>query len=179
MKTTVAIIKKGITAVHAEAVVNAANCRLRAGGGVCGAIFAAAGEQQLQQACDAIGACQTGSAVITPGFYLCRYIIHAVGPVYIDGDHRESQLLYSCYQKSLDLARSHNVHSIAFPLISSGIYGYPKPEAWEVAMQSVSDWIGRNQDHHLEITFAVLEDEVLKLGIETAERLGIELSNSY
>jgi O-acetyl-ADP-ribose deacetylase (regulator of RNase III) len=121
------IIRDDITRVKADAIVNAANSRLLAGGGVCGAIFAAAGETELSQACQAIGHCPTGQAVITPGFQLpAKFIIHAVGPVWLGGRHGERELLASCYRASLELALAHRLRSIAFPLISTGIYGYRK-----------------------------------------------------
>ena len=115
-----------ITTLHVDAIVNAANERLLMGGGVCGAIFSAAGPARLQEACDNIGHCDTGSAVATPGFGLvARYVIHAVGPVWRGGGHGEKDLLASCYTSSLDVARDLGCTSIAFPLISAGIYGYP------------------------------------------------------
>ena len=127
--STIILQKSSITDVEADVVVNAANNKLMAGGGVCGAIFKAAGYTELQKACDSIGYCDTGNAVITPGFRLCEYIIHAVGPIWIDGRHDEPNHLYNAYLRSLDLALSKNCHTIAFPLISSGIYGYPADKA--------------------------------------------------
>ena len=102
--SAIEIRKISITALKADAIVNAANEGLRAGGGVCGAIFKAAGYARLQDACDKIGHCHTGSAVITPGYKLAKYIIHAVGPVYIDGKHNEGRLLYGAYKSALELA---------------------------------------------------------------------------
>ena len=158
-----------ITQAGTECVVNAANSGLWEGGGVCGAIFAAAGASQLQKACNAIGHCDTGSAVITPAFNLnARYIIHAVGPQWNGGDHGEPQLLYSCYQKALDLAMENNCHSIAFPLISSGIYGYPKEKAWKVALQACKDFIVNNPNYWMDILFAVLDEQHLQMGRKAA-----------
>ena len=120
----------GITELETDAIVNAANSRLAAGSGVCGAIFSYAGRRQLTEACDAIGYCPTGKAVITPGFDLkAKYIIHAVGPVWHGGLNHEAENLYSCYQESLDRASENDCHSIGFPLISAGIFGYPKDKA--------------------------------------------------
>ena len=115
--STVSIQKIGITEIYVDAIVNAANDGLQAGGGVCGAIFKAAGYTKLQNACNAIGYCPTGSAVITDGFQSkAKYIIHAVGPRYKDGKHGEDKLLRGAYQKSLQLAVQNGCHSIAFPL---------------------------------------------------------------
>lgn len=161
---TAEIIRKSITDLDTEIIVNAANRYLKAGGGVCGYIFCAAGEKELQEACDEIGGCPTGSAVITPGFKLCRYIIHAVGPEYADGKHKEPEHLYSCYRKSLDLAKENDCHSIGFPLISSGIYRYPVYGAWEKAIEAISDWAKENQDYDIRIVFAVLDDGILEKG---------------
>lgn len=158
-------MKSDIVDLDVDAVVNAANSGLLMGGGVCGAIFKSAGAEELARACDEIGVCRTGHAVITPGFNLkARYIIHAVGPKWRGGDNNEEKLLYSAYQESLHLARKHNCHSIAFPLISSGIYGYPKRGAWEVAIRSCNDFINDNPDYAIDIIFAVLSDESLKTG---------------
>jgi len=173
MSSMIEIRKCGITSTGADAVVNAANSSLRQGGGVCGVIFNAAGSRQLQETCDQIGRCETGKAVITDGFALSRYIIHAVGPVYQDGKHHESQDLYSCYRCSLDLAKEYDCHSIAFPLISSGIYGYPKKDAWRKALQACGDWIRENKDISIQIIFTVIDDGLYDLGISTAEELGI------
>ncbi len=173
--STIEIRKAGITKTGAQCVVNAANTRLQEGAGVCGVIFEEAGPIRLQKECDKIGGCKTGSAVITPGFDLCEFIIHAVGPVYRDGNHHEPQDLYSCYRTSLDIARGNGISSIAFPLISAGIFGYPKKEAWRKALQACNDWIKDNYDYELQIIFAIIDDQILELGMKTAEELGIEI----
>ncbi len=141
------IVKGNIVTMKTDAIVNAANERLSPGSGVCGAIFSAAGYRQLDEACRQIGGCRTGSAVITPGFDLpAGYVIHAVGPVWHGGNSGEEQQLRSCYTASLELAAENGLHSIAFPLISSGIYGYPKDAAYEVAVSSINDFLETHGD---------------------------------
>lgn len=163
--SNIQIIKNGITNLALDAIVNAANSGLRAGSGGCGAIFAEAGHRELQNACDEIGHCDTGSAVITPGFKLkAKHIIHAVGPIWQGGSKNEPELLYGAYYNSFELAKQNDLHSIAFPLISSGIFGYPKDEAWEVAIKSCMDFLENNKEYNIEITFAVLDDSIKQLG---------------
>lgn len=129
--------KSDITTLSVDAVVNAANPMLLPGGGVCGAIFEAAGYEQMCAACLALGGVKTGEAVHTPGFNLpAKYVIHTAGPVYEDGRHGERELLASCYRNSIQEASRLDCRSIAFPLISSGIYGYPPLEALKVAVSS-------------------------------------------
>lgn len=165
------IEKISITDAGTDCIVNAANSYLQGGSGVCGAIFNAAGWDELQKACDAIGHCDTGSAVITPAFKLnAKYIIHAVGPVWHGGTHHEPQLLYSCYQASLKLAEENNCHSIAFPLISAGIYGYPKDQAWRKALQACNDYLDKHPDRDLDIVFAVLDPVILQMGKDELQR---------
>ena len=163
--STIKIRKISITDLDTDAIVNAANEGLQAGGGVCGAIFRAAGYDQLQDACSRIGRCETGSAVITPGFRLkARYVIHAVGPRWKDGLHREPELLYGAYQKSLELAAASGCRSVGFPLISSGIFGYPVQGAWRQALSACRDFLDRHKNISLDIVFAVLSDEIMKAG---------------
>ena len=173
--SSIELRKAGITETSAEAVVNAANEHLLAGSGVCGAIFKAAGFAKLQEECDSIGHCNTGDAVITSGYDLCAHIIHAVGPIYKDGKSNEAKQLYSCYIRSLDLAKENSIESVAFPLISSGIYGYPKDNAWKEALKACDDWIRKHPDYQLKIIFAIIEDENLKLGKKIAEELNIKV----
>jgi O-acetyl-ADP-ribose deacetylase (regulator of RNase III) len=140
------IIRSDITKLHVDAIVNAANTNLQMGGGVCGAIFSAAGADRLQAACDVLAPIQIGEAVITRGFALpAKYVIHAAGPVYRDGKQGEETLLRSCYKNALDLAQKHGCESVAFPLISSGIYGYPKDDALAVAMSAIEEWLLENE----------------------------------
>jgi O-acetyl-ADP-ribose deacetylase (regulator of RNase III) len=128
-----------ITSEHVDAIVNAANRHLARGAGVCGAIFAAAGPD-LDVACAAIGGCETGDAVITPGFRLpARFVVHTVGPVWHGGREGEPALLASCYRRSLEVAREAGCASIAFPAISTGIFGYPPAAAAEIAVAAVRE----------------------------------------
>ncbi|MBR6085379.1 MAG: macro domain-containing protein [Spirochaetales bacterium] len=170
--STITIKQISITDLDTDAIVNAANEDLWAGGGVCGAIFRAAGHEKLEEACDEIGHCDTGSAVITPGFDLkARYIIHAVGPIWYGGDRGEPRLLYGAYRKSLDLALENGCSSIGFPLISSGIYGYPKEKAWRVAIGACRDFLRTND---IDVIFAVLDDRSLAAGLKTLEEIARE-----
>ena len=172
--SSISILKASITTLDTDAIVNAANSRLQNGGGVCGAIFQAAGAYDLQAACNKIGRCDTGSAVITPGFKLpAKYVIHAVGPIWNGGAYNEDRLLYSAYKQSLKVAKENGIHSIAFPLISAGIYGYPHDEAWRKALQSCKDFIDANKDYEIDIVFAVLDDAILAMGRKTMTDLNI------
>ena len=137
-KVRVAVLEGDITRIPADAIVNAANSALRAGGGVCGAIFRAAGPGPLSDACHEIGNCPTGSAVITPAFAIstAKHIIHAVGPVYSEHAPAEARrLLRSAYDNAIELAAQCGCESIAFPAISTGIYGYPLDDACREAIE--------------------------------------------
>ena len=165
--SSITIQQKGITDIPADAIVNAANSGLWAGGGVCGAIFRRAGYEELTAACNAIGHCDEGSAVITPGFGCdCKYIIHAVGPRFIDGKHGEPVALYGAYKSSLELCLQNDIHSVVFPLISAGIFGYPLREAWEQAAAACKDFLSSNADYDLDIIFAIPESEKIRVGNE-------------
>jgi O-acetyl-ADP-ribose deacetylase len=136
--TRLEALQGDITRERVDAIVNAANPALAAGGGVCGAIFAAAGPG-LDEACAALGGCATGDAKATAGFALpARWIIHAVGPVWQGGDHGEPEALASAYRRSLEVADGLGAASIAFPAISTGIYGYPLEGATDVAVATAA-----------------------------------------
>lgn len=170
--SSIDIKKIGITKLDTDAIVNAANEGLWEGGGVCGAIFRDAGSAELTRTCNAIGGCKTGHAVITPGFNLpAKNVIHAVGPRWTGGNNNEPKLLYSAYEQSLILAKENGLHSIGFPLISAGIFGYPLEGAWEKAIQACNDFINNNSDYDIKIIFAVLDDKILSVGEEILEEI--------
>ncbi|MCM1525271.1 MAG: macro domain-containing protein [Ruminococcus sp.] len=159
------IVRQDITKMQTDAIVNVANNQLRMGGGICGAIFKAAGYVKLQEECYKIAPVKTGGSAVTPGFALpAKYVIHAVGPVYQQSSAEECEkLLRSAYTNSLKLAAKNGCGSIAFPLISSGIYGYPKDEALRVAVSAIKDFLAENDmDVYLVIfdraSFAVSEE---------------------
>jgi O-acetyl-ADP-ribose deacetylase len=140
----ICLLDADITGLDVDAIVNAANTALAAGGGVCGAIFRAAGPG-LASACNAIGGCPTGEARITDGFDLkARHIIHAVGPIWRGGTDGEDELLACAYRNSLSIARDHGLASIAFPAISTGIYGFPADRAARLAVATVGTFLAEN-----------------------------------
>ena len=161
--TTLSIIKGDITNEETDAIVNAANSRLVGGGGVDGAIHRAGGPKIMEE-CRKIGGCPTGEAVITTGGNLkVKHVIHTVGPIYRDGKHREAELLSSAYRKSLELAVSKGIKSIAFPSISTGAYGYPINEAAEIALRAVIEFIKAAAAPLQIIRFVLFSDKDLKV----------------
>ncbi|HOD52600.1 MAG TPA: O-acetyl-ADP-ribose deacetylase [Candidatus Hydrogenedentes bacterium] len=142
---TIETIRGDITKEHVDAIVNAANKSLLGGGGVDGAIHRAGGPAILE-ACRKLNGCETGDAKITTGGNLpAKYVIHTVGPVYRDGEHGEPGKLASCYRRSLGVALENAVKTIAFPAISCGVYGYPIPDAAEIALETVEDFLQSRQ----------------------------------
>ncbi len=158
------IIVGDITALEVDAIVNAANAQLAPGGGVCGAIHRGAGGG-LAAECALVGPCDTGDVRITGGYDLpAKHVIHAVGPVYHGGDCGEADLLASCYRRSLDLAGRSNLDSIAFPCISTGIFGYPLEAAARIALEALGVWIstGRQPQEVICCCFAEADAEVYR-----------------
>ncbi len=171
------IVRNDITRMRVGSIVNAANQRLKQGGGVCGAIFAAAGAQELQAECDGIGHCDVGSAVITGGYKLpAKYVIHAVGPIWQGGNHNEEALLSSCYTNSLHLAKERGLSSIAFPLISSGIFGYPKDEALRVAVSAIAEFLS---EHEMNVYLVVFDRASFALGDKLFKSIKTYIDNNY
>ena len=171
------IVRQDITKMRVDAVVNAANTGLTMGGGVCGAVFRAAGAAELQDACDKLAPIRTGEAVITPGFRLpAGHIIHTAGPVYLGGRHGEETRLRACYLNSLTCAVENRCESVAFPLISSGIYGYPKAEALRVAVSAIRDFL---TGHEIDVFLAVLDKTALTIGEKLLGEISAYLGGHY
>ncbi len=174
------IVRDDITRINADAIVNAANERLLAGGGVCGAIFRAAGAARLQAACDEIGHCDTGSAVATPAFGLpARYVIHAVGPVWRGGSCGERNALLGCYRASLRLAADLGCASIAFPLISSGIYGYPKGEAMDVATAAIEAFLATDDGADMDVALVLFDADAMSVAGERYDDIAAYVDDVY
>lgn len=171
------IVRNDICKMSVDVIVNAANTSLKRGGGVCGAIFTAAGAQELQAECDRIGKCPAGEAVITGGYKLpAHYIIHTAGPIWNGGKFGEAELLHNCYINSLHLALQHGCQSIAFPLISSGIYGYPKEQALQIAISAITDFL---LSHEMEVNLVVFDKNTFVLSEKLFTTIQAYIDDNY
>lgn len=172
------IVRQDITKMKVDAIVNAANSGLVMGGGVCGMIFQEAGITDLKAACAKLSPIPTGTAVITPGFnLLSKYIIHAVGPIYSSIDPKQSEeLLYSAYYNSLKIARENDCKSIAFPLISSGIYGYPKKDALIVATKAIRDFL---LNEEMKVYLVIFDKESFEISEELVGNVKSYINENY
>ena len=156
VKNQIQVVQGDITKLDCDGIVNAANRSLLGGGGVDGAIHRAAGPELLAE-CRTLHGCRTGEAKITKGYRLrAKYIIHTVGPIY-SGTAEDAAQLADCYRNSLNLAKEHDVHSIAFPAISTGVYGYPLEDATEIAVKTVAQWLEAHADYAMQVMFCCFD----------------------
>ena len=171
--TRLEVIVADITTLAVDAIVNAANTQLKRGGGVDGAIHRAAGPE-LQAECDKLGGCPTGSAKITQGYRLsAKHVIHAVGPVWSGGKRNEEDLLASCYRMALTLAAEHRLTSIAFPAISTGVYGFPADGAARIAVGTVVSEISADARGLAQAVFCCFSDESARHHVNALAELGL------